>query len=177
MNCILPRTARKADFGTLWPLSCLWMTAPMSYYVFWCGHSKDSNEWVQLCNCLVGTLPRSHYVMRSFPLCGVRVLYSAQYDLLDNHHHGDRQKNKKTVSWLSSSRGDQRVYSVVANHLRPQYTYDVLQRKCQPKPTNIITRTYNSAGAGFGHIHDVTLCTRRRRFHPTLIGCCCISLA
>ena len=32
-------------------------------------------QWVLLCNCLVGALPYSHYVMRSLPLCGVRVLH------------------------------------------------------------------------------------------------------
>ena len=34
-------------------------------------------QWVLLCNCLVGALPYSHYVMRSFPLRGVKVLHSA----------------------------------------------------------------------------------------------------
>ena len=43
MNCILPRTARTTDFGTLCLFSCLWMATPMSYFVFWCGHSRDSN--------------------------------------------------------------------------------------------------------------------------------------
>ena len=33
VNCILPITARKADFGTLCLISGLWMTAPMSYFV------------------------------------------------------------------------------------------------------------------------------------------------
>ena len=41
MNCILPRTARKTVFGTLCLLSCLWMTAPTSYCIFWCGHSRE----------------------------------------------------------------------------------------------------------------------------------------
>ena len=35
-------------------------------------------QLVLLCNCLVGALPCSHFVMRSFPLCGVRVLHPAQ---------------------------------------------------------------------------------------------------
>ena len=35
VNCILPRTARKTDFGTLCLLdSFIWMTAPMSYTLF-----------------------------------------------------------------------------------------------------------------------------------------------
>ena len=68
----------------------------------------------------MGALPFSLYVMRSFSLCGVRVLHPAQYHLLDNHH-GDRPKKKKTVPWLSSSRSD----------------WHVLQRRCQPTPTPI----------------------------------------
>ena len=74
-----------------------------------------------LCNRLVGALPYSHYVMRSFPLCGVRVLHSAQYDLTRYNHHGDRKKKTKTktVPWLSSSRSD----------------WHVLQHRCQPTPT------------------------------------------
>ena len=82
-------------------------------------------QWVLLCNCLVGALPYSHYVMRSFPLCGVRVLHPAQYDLLDNVH-GDRQK--KNVPWFSSSRSD----------------WHVLQRRCQPAnpPTPIYIQCF-----------------------------------
>ena len=40
-----PRIARKTDFGTLCLRSCSRMTAPMTYFVFWCGHSRDSNEY------------------------------------------------------------------------------------------------------------------------------------
>ena len=39
-------------------------------------------QWVLLCNCLVGALRYSQYVMRSFPLCGVKVLHPAQCDLV-----------------------------------------------------------------------------------------------
>ena len=39
------------------------------------------HQWVLLHNCLVGALPYSHYVTRSFPLCGVRVLHSAHHYL------------------------------------------------------------------------------------------------
>ena len=38
-------------------------------------------QWVLLCNRLVGALPHSHYVMRSFPLCEVKVLRPTQCDL------------------------------------------------------------------------------------------------
>ena len=36
---------------------------------------------ILLRNCLVGALPHLHYVIRSSPLCGVRVLHPAQHDL------------------------------------------------------------------------------------------------
>ena len=39
---ILPRIARKTDIGTLCLDSCLWITAPTSNFVFWCGHSRFS---------------------------------------------------------------------------------------------------------------------------------------
>ena len=51
-------------------------------------------QWVLLCNRLVGALPYSLYVMRLFPLYGVKVLHPVQHHLLDTHH-GDR-KNKQT---------------------------------------------------------------------------------
>ena len=34
-----------------------------------------------ICNFLVGALTYSHCVMQSFPLCGIRVLHPARYDL------------------------------------------------------------------------------------------------
>ena len=81
--------------------------------------SLQGQQWVSLCNCLVGALPYSHYVMRSFPLCAVRVLFPAQYDLLANDP-GNRPPQKKTVRWLSSSCSD----------------WHVLQRRCQLTPTS-----------------------------------------
>ena len=65
-------------------------------------------QWVLLCNCLVGALPYSHYVIRSLPLCGVRVLHPAPCDLLYSYP-GDRQKQTKTATWLPSSRCDWHV--------------------------------------------------------------------
>ena len=56
--------------------------------------------------------------MRSFPSCGVRVLHPAQYDVLDSHH-GDRQKIKKNVPWLSSLRSDWHVYTSLPTNANP----------------------------------------------------------
>ena len=51
--------------------------------------------WI-LCNCLVGALLYLQYVI-SFPLHGVKVLYSAQYDLQQlDHRLGFHRNTKKT---------------------------------------------------------------------------------
>ena len=79
-KCILPRTTRYTDVGTLYLLSCFWMTAPMSHKLFSGVATPETAMGNLLCKCFVGALPYSHYVMRSFPLCGVRVLHTAQHD-------------------------------------------------------------------------------------------------
>ena len=81
-------------------------------------------QWVLLCNCLVGALPYSHYAERSFPLSGVRVLHLAQYDLLDNHH-GDPLKTRKERRYAGclAHAVIGMFYSVVANQRQPQYIH------------------------------------------------------
>ena len=111
-------------------------------------------QWTLLCNCLLGALPFSHYAMQSFPLCGVRVLHPAQYDLLDNHQ-GDRQKQKqkqqkKRHAGCLSHAVIGMFYSVVANQRQPQYTYNVLQHRRQPRPTININMIYRGGGASGG---------------------------
>ena len=44
MNCVLRRIARKTDFGTLYLLPCLWMTAANEFTLFCCGHSRQGGE-------------------------------------------------------------------------------------------------------------------------------------
>ena len=137
MNCILPRTVHKTDVGTLCLLSCLEMTAPMGYFVFWCGHSRDS----------IGC----YYVTASWVLYLIRTTRcdhspcsksgcSTPHNMiqLDNHHRDRQNENKKTVPWLSSSRSDWHVLRVMANQRQPQYTHNVLQRRFQPNPTIIL---------------------------------------
>ena len=78
-------------------------------------------QWVLIFNCLVGTLPYTHYVMRLYPLCGVRrVLHAAQYNLLDNHH-GDGNKKKRYPRCLAHAVIGM-FYSVVANQRQPQFS-------------------------------------------------------
>ena len=73
-----------------------------------------------LCNCLVGALRYSHYVMRSFSLCGVRFLHSAQYGLLDNIIVTADEKKKRCPGCLAHAVIGM-FYSVVANQRQPQY--------------------------------------------------------
>ena len=44
MNCVIPRTARKTDVGTLCLLSCL--CANELYFVFWCVCGKGGRGGV-----------------------------------------------------------------------------------------------------------------------------------
>ena len=52
-----------------------------------------------------------HYVMRPFPLCGVRVLHHAQmiYNSFASCDRPPTKRNKKTVPWLSSLRSERHV--------------------------------------------------------------------
>ena len=47
------------------------------YFLVW---PLQTQQRASPCNCLMGALPYSHYVIWSFPLCGVRVLHPAQYE-------------------------------------------------------------------------------------------------
>ena len=85
-----------------------------------------------VCNWLEGALPCTHYVMRSSPLCGVKVLPAQK--LLDSTASGcDRQKRKNgTLAVYSSSRWERRV----------------LQRRRQPTPARPIHARYIIYGQG-----------------------------
>ena len=58
------------------------MTAPMRYYTLFSGVATPETAAMNglLRNSLVDASPYLHHVMRSFPLCGVRVLHPAQYN-------------------------------------------------------------------------------------------------
>ena len=127
MNCILPRTARKTDFGTLCLLSCLlWMTAPMNEFVFWCGHSRDSNGYYYVTASWV-----PYHIHTTW--CGhspcTALGFSTPHDMIYSITIlvTAKNKTKNTVRWLSSSRSD----------------WHVLQRRCQPTPTPIYIYQYN----------------------------------
>ena len=68
----------KKHFRILCVLSCIWMTASNEFIYFLVWPLPETAIGI-LCNCLVGALPYTHYVISS-PLCGVRVLHSAQND-------------------------------------------------------------------------------------------------
>ena len=83
------------------------------------------------------------------------------------NHHGDRQK-KKTVPWLSSSRSDWHVYSAVANQRQPQYTYNVLQRRCQPRPT-IKYVYFRGGGGGWGKCNQSISLQQQQAFFSMVV--------
>ena len=76
-----------------------------------------------LCNCLVGALPYtkytlSHWVIRSLPLCRVKVLHPAQ--MISSH--GDRQTNKtnkKRHPGCLPAHAIGMLYSVVVHRRQP----------------------------------------------------------
>ena len=100
-------------------------------------------QWVLLCNCLVGALPYSHYVMRSF-LCRDRFLHPAQYDLTRQPSWWPPKKKRYHGCLAYAVIG--MFYSVVAHQRQPQYTYNVLQRRCQPRPTIKYLVYFNGGG-------------------------------
>ena len=94
MKCILPRTARETDFGPLCLLSCLWMTAPMSYFVFW-RHPRDSNGYYYV---TASSVPIHIHTTRCdhSPCAELGSSTSHKMTLLDEHPGDCRKTNKKT---------------------------------------------------------------------------------
>ena len=91
--------------GTLCLLSCLLMTAPMSCTLFSGVATPETAVGITMklsSGCL--TIFTLQYVMRSFPLCGVRVLHPAQYDLSITIMVTAKKEEKNGTPWLSSSR-------------------------------------------------------------------------
>ena len=130
----------------------------MSYFVFWCGHSRDSyGYYYLLCNCLVGALSYSPYVMRSFLLCGVGL--STPHNIIDlDNHHSNRQKGKKRYPGCLARVVIGMFYSVVASQLQPIYKYNILQRRCQTRPTTIYILRGGIGGGGGGEGRSVLVC-------------------
>ena len=120
MNCTFPRTARKTDFATLWHLMPTFLRTDDSAnellrFLMW---PFQRQQWVLLCNCLVGALPCSHYyAMRSSPLCGVRVVHPAQYDLTRQRSwQPPKNKQNKRYPGCLAHTVIGMFYNVVANH-------------------------------------------------------------
>ena len=94
----------------------MWMTASNEIICFLAWLLPEAATGM-LCDCLVGTLPHTPYVISSL-LRGVKVRHPAQYDLTRPPYWlPTTQKTiKKTVPWLPSSRSEGRVF----------------QHRCQP---------------------------------------------
>ena len=121
VNYILPRTARKTDFGTLCLLSCLRITAPMKYFAFWRGHSTDSNRYYYVTASWVPRHINTTWCYHS-PCAelGFSTPHNMIYQVLDNNHV-DRQKNKKRYPGCLAHAVIGMFYSAVANQRQPQY--------------------------------------------------------
>ena len=91
VSYILLRTACEADFGTFMRIFfAYWWQHRNNVFVFRCGHFQCDNFQKQqrLHHLTVSWVPcrirSTHYVVRSFPLCG-KVLHPAQMIQLDRH--------------------------------------------------------------------------------------------
>ena len=113
-----------------------------------------------LCNCLVGALPYSHYVMRSFPLCGVRVLHPPHYVVYSITIMVTAKKQQKRYLGCLAHAVIGMLYSVVANQRQPQYTHNVLQRRCQPRPTTTVD--FKGGGVLHENIMSTSIATHAR---------------
>ena len=79
----------------------------MSYFVLWCGHSRDSNGYYYVTALWVPY--HIHTTWCDYPPCAELRFSTPHNTILLDNHHGDRQKKqKKTIPWLSSSRSDGR---------------------------------------------------------------------
>ena len=86
-------------------------------------------QWVLLCNCLVGALPYSHYVIRSFP-CAESGFSTPHNMIYLGNYNGDRQtKKKKRQPGFLAHAVIGMFCSVVANQRQPQYTYQVYLKR------------------------------------------------
>ena len=142
MNCILPRTAREMETGTLCLLSCSWMTAKLSYFVFWCDHSKDSNGYYYVTASWVPY--HIHTTRRDHSSCA-ELRFSTPHKMIKSYSiiimvtAKKKEKNNGTLAVYRTSRGD----------------WHVLQHCFQPTPSPIdILRsiTFYSVGANRGQL-------------------------
>ena len=78
---------------------------------------------------------------------------------LDKHHDDHPIKQKRYPGCLAHPVIGM-VYSVVANLRQPQNTYNVLQRRCQPRPTIICTGCVLGGGGGDGAAGQVCVGVR-----------------
>ena len=77
-----------------------------------------------LCNCLADALPYTHYVIRSSPLCGVKVLHPAQYDLTRQPltvTAKKKQGKKRRYRGCLAHEVIGVFYSIVANRRQPYH--------------------------------------------------------
>ena len=92
-------------------------------------------QWVLPCNCLVGALPYSHYVMGHSPCA--ELGFSTPHNMIYSITIVVTAHKKKRYPACLVHAVIGMFYSIVASQRQPQYTHNVLQRRCQPRPTTM----------------------------------------
>ena len=90
--------------------------------------------------------------------------------LLDNHP-GDRQKDKAKTKRYPGCLAHAAIgmfYSVVTDQCQPQYTYNVLQRRCQPRLT--IKYIYIYIYLFFGGAYSFVACLSHLTIDPASLS-------
>ena len=80
-----------------------------------------------VCNCLVGALPCTHYVIPSSSLCGVKVL-PAQTISNSTTNRGERERKRHPGCLAHVVRGV--FHCVVGNRRQPNIEIDIPGKKC-----------------------------------------------
>ena len=124
MNCILPRIARKTDFGTSRLFSCLWMTGANELICFlvW---PLQRQQWELPCKTASWVPYHIHTTCCDYsPLCGVTVVHPVQYVMYSITIPVTRKKKKKRYhGCLAHTRAtieERHVFSEVSSNWHPK---------------------------------------------------------
>ena len=119
------------------------------HFVSWCDRSRDSNGYYYVTASWVPY--HIHTARCDHSLCAESGFSTSHIMISLGNHPGDRQKNKTkqnkngTLVCLAHAANGM-LYSAVANQRQPQYTSNVVRRRCQTRPT-IISIFYGGGGS------------------------------
>ena len=139
----------------------------MSDFVFCCGHSRDSIGYYYVTASWVPYHIHTTCCDHS-PCAGLGLGFSTPHNMIQlGKHHCDRQKETEKKRYPGCLAHAVIGMGVVANQRQPQYTYNVLQRGCQPRPTTIYVHCEGGEGllaegkTKYQVMSTVPLCARR----------------